>query len=70
MNVQDDFFKRIVSKKQKVNIYLANGIKLTGVVTSFDQYTFTLSGGSEDQLIYKSAVATVMPVAVRTGNEA
>jgi host factor-I protein len=48
---------------------LVNGIKLTGVVSSFDQYTFTLSGGDEDQLIFKSAVATVMPVRQLTGNE-
>jgi host factor-I protein len=43
-----------------VAIYLMNGIKLQGVVESFDQYSLVLKNAAR-QLVYKHAISTIVP---------
>jgi len=40
---------------------LINGVKLQGIVTSFDNFSFLLKKESNFQLFYKHAISTVMP---------
>ena len=42
-------------------IFLINGVKLTGVVTSFDNFCVLLRRDSHSQLVYKHAISTIMP---------
>ena len=46
---------------QTVNLYLINGVKLTGEILAFDQFVILLSGSSQDH-VYKRAVSTIQPV--------
>jgi host factor-I protein len=39
-----------------------NGVKLQGVITSFDNFSMLLRRDGQAQLIYKHAVSTIMPV--------
>lgn len=59
--LQDTFLKELSERKQPVAIYLISGIKLQGWLSSFDEFTVSLTG-SPDQMIYKHAIATVMPI--------
>jgi host factor-I protein len=63
LQLQDKFFNDLMGKKTMVNIYLINGIKLTGVIVGHDKYTLLLSGKGVDQLVYKHAISTTMPAA-------
>ena len=42
-NLQDLFLNSVRKSKNPLTIFLINGVKLTGVVTSFDRYSGTIS---------------------------
>ena len=60
-NVQDVFIENLIQAKQKVSIYLVNGIKLQGAITRMDDYTVVLDNVVE-QLVFKHAISTIVPV--------
>ncbi|MBF0415265.1 MAG: RNA chaperone Hfq [Magnetococcales bacterium] len=59
-SVQDPFLNTLRKEKVPVTVFLINGIKLQGVVTSFDNYCLLLKN-SVTQLVFKHAISTVMP---------
>jgi len=63
-NVQDVFLNHIRKNKVPVTIFLINGVKLQGVVSSFDNFSLLLRRDGHVQLVYKHAVSTVMPSTV------
>lgn len=58
--LQDPFLNELRKEKVPVSIFLVNGIKLHGVVESFDQYVVMLKN-SITQMVYKHAISTVVP---------
>ena len=60
-NIQDVFLNSIRKQKIPVTIFLANGVKLQGNVTAFDNFTILLRRGPQVQLVFKHTVATVVP---------
>jgi host factor-I protein len=40
--VQDDFLQTLVKDKTTVNVYLVNGIRLSGQLAAFDQFVVLL----------------------------
>ncbi len=60
-NVQDVFLNHIRKNKTPVTIFLVNGVKLQGIVTSFDNFSVLLRRDGHTQLVYKHAISTVMP---------
>lgn len=60
-NVQDVLLNSLRKNKTPVTIYLANGVKLQGMITGFDNFSVVLRRGPQMQLIYKHAMATVVP---------
>lgn len=59
-SIQDPFLNALRKEKVPVTVFLINGIKLQGVVTSFDNYCLMLKN-SVTQLVFKHAISTVMP---------
>jgi len=59
-NVQDPFLNTLRREKVPVTIFLVNGVKLQGVISSYDNYCLLLKNGVT-QLVFKHAVSTVMP---------
>jgi len=59
-NLQDPFLNALRKDKIDVSIYLVNGIKLHGVVESFDQYVVVLKN-AVSQMVYKHAISTIVP---------
>lgn len=69
--LQDPFLNELRKEKVQVSIFLVNGIKLHGVIDSFDQYVVMLKN-SITQMVYKHAISTVVPsrmVKVPMGDE-
>lgn len=60
-NLQDLFLNTVRKQKISLTIFLVNGVKLTGVVTSFDNFCVLLRRDGHSQLVYKHAISTIMP---------
>ncbi len=60
-NVQDVFLNKCRKDKQSVTVFLVNGVKLQGVVSWFDNFSLLLGRDSQQQLVYKHAISTIMP---------
>lgn len=60
-NLQASFLTILCSDKVPVAIYLVSGIKLQGVVTSFDTDVILLKHDNVAQMIYKHSVSTIVP---------
>lgn len=60
-SVQDAFLNNLRSSHGNVTVFLTNGVKLQGRVTWFDNFCLTLERDSNTQLVYKHAIATIMP---------
>ena len=58
--IQDPFLNALRRQRVPVAIYLTNGIKLQGVVAGFDDAAILLKNNTK-QMVYKRAVATVVP---------
>ncbi|WP_158898160.1 RNA chaperone Hfq [Burkholderia sp. L27(2015)] len=58
-NYQNEMLNRVRKERQKVAVYLVNGIKLIGHVESFDQYMVILSSTSGMQAVYKHGISTI-----------
>jgi len=63
MNLQDNFLNQARKENIGVTIYLISGVQLKGIVRGFDAFTVVLeSPGKPPQLVYKHAVASVVPL--------
>ncbi len=60
-NLQDLFLNSVRKNKIPLTIFLVNGVKLTGVVSSFDNFCVLLRRDGHSQLVYKHAISTIMP---------
>ena len=60
-NLQDVYLNAVRKSKGMVTIFLVNGVKLNGVITWFDNYCVLLRRDQHTQLVYKSAISTIMP---------
>jgi host factor-I protein len=59
-SLQDPFLNALRKDRIPVSIYLVSGIKLQGQIESFDQFVILLRS-TVSQMIYKSAISTVVP---------
>ncbi len=59
-NIQDSFLNTARKDKTHVTIYLVSGVKLSGRIKSFDKYSLILENNSQEQLIFKHAISTVV----------
>lgn len=68
--VQSDFLNDIKEQKMAVTVFLINGVKLQGIITSHDEESLLLRRDGHTQLVYKHSVSTIMPsVAVEIAEE-
>ena len=59
-NIQDTFLNTVRKDKTPITIYLVSGVKHTGKIRSFDKYSVLLENNSQEQLIFKHAISTVV----------
>ena len=59
-NIQDTFLNTVRKDKTSITVYLVSGVKLTGKIRSFDKYSVLLENNSQEQLIFKHAISTVV----------
>ena len=61
-NLQDHFLNIARKDKIEITIYLMNGVPIKGRVLSFDNFTLLIEVDKKQNLIYKHAISTIVPL--------
>ena len=62
INLQDLFLNKARKENMGITIYLVNGYQIKGTVQGFDNYTIIIESEGKQQLIYKHAISTIIPI--------
>ena len=62
MNLQDIFLNQARKEKIPVTIFLRNGFQFKGTVKGFDNFTVILDCENKQNLVYKHAISTIIPL--------
>ncbi|MFA5576078.1 MAG: RNA chaperone Hfq [Tissierellaceae bacterium] len=62
INLQDLFLNRARKEGMSITVFLVNGYQIKGQVKGFDNYTIVLESDDKQQLIYKHAISTIIPI--------
>lgn len=62
INLQDAFLNQVRKEGIGVTIYLVNGFQIRGMVKGFDNFTIILDCEGKQEMVYKHAVSTIIPV--------
>ena len=61
-NLQEIFLLRVRRDRTPVTLFLMNGFQLRGVITGYDAFVVVLDTEGKQQVIYKHAISTIVPV--------
>ncbi len=62
VNLQDAFLNQARKENMLTTVFLVNGYQIKGVIRSFDNFTVLLEVDGKQQLVYKHAVSTIIPM--------
>lgn len=61
-NLQDLFLLSARRARMLVTVFLVNGFQMRGIVTGFDSFVVVLESDGKQQMLYKHAISTIVPV--------
>ena len=61
-SLQDAILNEVRRDKVPVTLFLMNGFQLRGTVTGFDSFVVVLVSDGKQQMIYKHAISTLVPM--------
>ena len=62
VNLQDLFLLRAREDRLNVTVFLMNGFQMRGIITGYDPFVVVLDSDGRQQVIYKHAVSTIVPI--------
>ncbi len=62
INLQDAILSEVRRDRVPVTLFLMNGFQLRGVITGFDSFVVVLVTDGKQQMIYKHAISTLVPM--------
>ena len=62
INLQDAILKECRRERVPVTLFLMNGFQLRGIITGFDSFVVVLVSDGKQQMIYKHAISTLVPM--------
>lgn len=62
INIQDSFLASARREKLPLTLFLMNGFQMRGCVTAYDSFTVVLDCEGKQELIYKHAISTIIPL--------
>ena len=62
INLQDLFLLRARQDRVPVTVFLMNGFQMRGIVTGYDPFVVVLDSDGRQQVIYKHAISTIVPI--------
>ena len=60
--LQEAILKEVQRDKIPVTLFLMNGFQLRGTVTGYDSFVVVLVSDGKQQMIYKHAISTLVPM--------
>ena len=61
-NLQDTFLTKARRQNVPLTVFLVNGFQMRGTVRGFDPFVVVLDVEGRQQMIYKHAISTVVPL--------
>lgn len=61
-NLQELLLSRARKNRIAVTVFLVNGFQLRGVITGYDAFVVVVNTEGRQQIIYKHAISTIVPV--------
>ena len=61
-NLQEIVLLKVRRDRVPVTMFLMNGFQLRGTITGYDAFVVVLETEGKQQIIYKHAISTVVPV--------
>ncbi|MCL2262230.1 MAG: RNA chaperone Hfq [Defluviitaleaceae bacterium] len=62
MDYQDRLLNAVQNGNIQVTIYLTSGFQIRGQIRGFDAYVLIVESDGKQQMVYKHAISTVVPV--------
>ena len=62
VNLQEAILNEVRRDKVPVTLFLMNGFQLRGTVTGYDSFVVVLLSEGKQQMIYKHAISTLVPM--------
>ena len=62
INLQEAILSEVRREKVPVTLFLMNGFQLRGTVTGYDSFVVVLVSEGKQQMIYKHAISTLVPI--------
>ena len=60
--LQDQFLRQLRQDRIPVTVFLVNGFQIRGVVTGCDSFSVFVLADGKQEMIYKHAISTIIPV--------
>ena len=60
--LQDLILGEVQKEHTPVTLFLMNGFQMNGIITGFDSFVVVLSSEGKQQMIYKHAISTMVPL--------
>lgn len=60
--LQELFLTLARKQAAPLTVFLVNGFQMRGVITAFDNFTVVLESDGKQQMIYKHAISTIVPI--------
>ncbi|HKD81289.1 MAG TPA: RNA chaperone Hfq [Candidatus Angelobacter sp.] len=60
ISVQESFLNVALAAGKHITVHLLNGARISGNVRSFDKYSIVLETNTQEQLIFKHSVCTLL----------
>ena len=61
-NLQDLFLLNARRNRTPLTVFLVNGFQMRGTVTGYDSFIVLLESDGKQQMIYKHAISTIVPM--------
>lgn len=61
-NIQDHFLNQARIQHVPLTIFLMNGVQMRGRVTGFDSFVVVVDSEGRQQVVYKHAISTMIPL--------
>ena len=62
MDLQEQFLDQARRERTGLTVFLMIGFQMRGVVTGYDDFTVVLECEGKQELVYKHAISTMLPV--------
>ena len=73
-NYQDLILNQVRKDTMPVTVFLTSGFQIRGIIKGFDNYVVVIESENKQQMVYKHAISTIIPLKYLTtlgagGNE-